>query len=215
MTSPLVRFESVALSFGEKVIFRPFDLEVAAGDILMVTGPSGAGKSSLLRMAAGLLAPSSGTVRRAVGMRLGVGFQTHRLLPWRAAWQNVAIPLVNAGWPPARAERRARELLAKFEIGDAADHWPLSLSGGMAQRVSLARALAVEPDLLLLDEPAAGLDREARQNACRIIERAAARPGTATLIASHHAGDLPISTTRTLHCRDGILSHGASAQCPE
>ncbi len=202
----LVRFESASLCFGRKVVFRPVDLEVCGDEVVLVTGASGAGKSSLLRLAAGLLAPSSGKVRRAAGLRLGVAFQTHRLLPWRTAWQNVAIPLVNAGWPPTEAERRARELLAEFGIGDAGDHWPLSLSGGMAQRVSLARALAVEPGLLLLDEPLAGLDRDTRANACRIIERSCKRPGTAALIASHHAGDLPLATTCSLHCGAGALT---------
>lgn len=209
----LLEFDAASIAFGGKVVLRPFDLRIRVGDVVMVTGPSGGGKSSLLRLAAGLLSPGSGVVRRSKALRLGFAFQNQRLLPWRTAWQNVAIPLLNDGWAADRAERRARELLAGFGLREACDHWPLSLSGGMAQRVSLARAIAVEPDLLLLDEPMAGLDRTARENTCSLIAEACARPWTAALIASHHANDLSIPVTHTVYCGGGQLMLEESESC--
>nr|WP_221212431.1 ABC transporter ATP-binding protein [Brevundimonas lenta] len=145
----------------------PIDLTVAHGEIVALVGPSGAGKSTILRLLAGLERPSEGEVRRATTGATGFVFQAPTLLPWADALINVALPLELAGLAPAAARERAAAALAAVGLGDRLDARPRQLSGGMAMRVSLARALVTEPDLLLLDEPFAALDSVTRR---RLIE---------------------------------------------
>jgi NitT/TauT family transport system ATP-binding protein len=153
------------------------DLDVAAGSFVALLGPSGCGKSTLLRLVAGLEKPDGGTVTLAgapgegasdarAGARLAFVFQDANLLPWRTVEDNAGLPLelghVGNVPPEARRERTARAL-ADVGLADAAAKLPHELSGGMRMRVSLARALVTEPDLLLLDEPFAALDEMTRQ----------------------------------------------------
>ncbi|HEU0095494.1 MAG TPA: ATP-binding cassette domain-containing protein, partial [Rhizomicrobium sp.] len=160
------------LSFGYDCAHGPvldkLDFEVARGEFVAVLGPSGAGKSSLLRIIAGLLRPSAGTVAVAPGAHAGsraraLVFQDPRLLPWRDLLGNVQFGL--EGLKLGRTVRRQRAALALEMVGmaDFGNRWPHQLSGGQRQRVGLARALAVQPNLLLLDEPFAALDSVARQ----------------------------------------------------
>jgi ABC-type nitrate/sulfonate/bicarbonate transport system ATPase subunit len=202
---PLVRFEAVGLSYGVKTVFRPFALEVEAAQTIVITGPSGAGKTSLLRLAAGLIPPTQGKAWIVPGLRVGFAFQTHRLLPWRKAWENVAIPLMNEGRSRSEAEDRARRLLADLGLTEAANMWPALLSGGMAQRVSLARALATEPDLLLLDEPMNGLDGEARENAWQVIRENISRWKPAVLLVTHRVEEIDLQASRLLRCENGSV----------
>ncbi len=144
-------------------ILEHLDLTLEAGQFVAVVGASGVGKSSLLRVLAGLVRPSTGAVALAgapsrTRRPIGLVFQEPRLLPWRRVRANVALGL--EGLELSRAERDARAGAALELVGLAGydDRWPYQLSGGQRQRVGLARALAVEPDLLLLDEPFAALD---------------------------------------------------------
>jgi len=144
---------------------------IPAGQVACVVGPSGCGKSTLLSLAAGLLRPSSGTVRWAGepvklgrNAHLGMAFQQPGLFPWMTVRQNVAIGLSTRGHPRADARRIADEFLDTVGLGDCKDAYPRQLSGGMAQRVGIARALALRPRLLLLDEPFAAVDAFTRLN---------------------------------------------------
>lgn len=146
----------------------PVDLTVAPGEILALVGPSGAGKSTLLRLLAGLETPSEGKVTRGAGRgRTGFVFQNATLMPWADILANVALPLELAEVPREEARRRAAGALGAVGLGDRLTARPRQLSGGMAMRVALARALVTGPDLLLLDEPFAALDSVTRR---RLIE---------------------------------------------
>ncbi|MGH7387864.1 MAG: ABC transporter ATP-binding protein [Candidatus Rokuibacteriota bacterium] len=141
-------------------------LEVASGEFLCVIGPSGSGKSTLLRVLAGLLRQSRGEVRIAAdrpGTPLtAMVFQEHALLPWRTVLDNVTFGLENRGVARAERDARAREMLAMVGLARFARHYPHQLSGGMKQRVGIARALANDPEVLLMDEPLASLDAQTR-----------------------------------------------------
>jgi NitT/TauT family transport system ATP-binding protein len=152
----------------------PLDLAVRKGEFISLLGPSGCGKSTALRLIAELSAPSSGIVRLArhegnaqpghvqPGHGIGFVFQEPTLMPWTNVRENVRLPLRLAGVPKAEARARADEALASVGLVDFADAFPRELSGGMKMRVSLARALVTDPDILLMDEPFAALDEITR-----------------------------------------------------
>lgn len=142
----------------------PFSLSIGAGEIVALVGPSGCGKSTAMRLLAGLEEPTRGTVRRTPGRgETAVVFQAPTLAPWLTARANAALPLELAGVGPGEARKRADWALARVGLAGAEAARPAQLSGGMAMRVSLARALVTEPKLLLLDEPFAALDEITRR----------------------------------------------------
>jgi NitT/TauT family transport system ATP-binding protein len=154
---------------GHRVVHAlgPVDLDVAEGEFVCIVGPSGCGKSTLLRVLAGLVNPSAGEVQirhqdpsRAL---VGMVFQDHGVYPWKTVAANVRFGLdVGRTLPRAERRRRVAEYLDKLGLSDFADAYPVTLSGGMRQRVSIARALAVAPEVLLMDEPFASLDAQLR-----------------------------------------------------
>ena len=142
----------------------PFSLSVAPGEIVALVGPSGCGKSTAMRLLAGLEAPSRGEVARTPGRgETAVVFQAPTLAPWLSARANAALPLELAGIKAETAAHRADAALARVGLAGSETARPAQLSGGMAMRVSLARALVTEPRLLLLDEPFAALDEITRR----------------------------------------------------
>ena len=142
----------------------PISLSIAAGETVALVGPSGCGKSTALRLLAGLEAPTRGAVSRAPGRgETAVVFQAPTLAPWLSARANVALPLELSGVARPEARRRADDALARVGLAGAEAARPAQLSGGMAMRVSLARALVTNPRLLLLDEPFAALDEITRR----------------------------------------------------
>jgi NitT/TauT family transport system ATP-binding protein len=148
----------------------PINLEVRRGEFVSLLGPSGCGKSTALRLIAGLNAPSSGTVRVAPrpavtangGHPVGFVFQEPTLMPWATVRENVRLPLKLAHVPFSAGKARADEALAQMGLSEFAEAYPRELSGGMKMRVSLARALVTDPDILLMDEPFAALDEITR-----------------------------------------------------
>ncbi len=144
---------------------RNFDLTVRAGEFVSLLGPSGCGKSTALRIVAGLSAPSAGAVewpQNGQGARIGFVFQEPTLMPWADVAGNVRLPLTLAHAEDDKARRSVTQALQRVGLADFAQSYPRELSGGMKMRVSLARALVTEPQLLLMDEPFAALDEITR-----------------------------------------------------
>jgi NitT/TauT family transport system ATP-binding protein len=146
----------------------PFDLAVRKGEFVSLLGPSGCGKSTALRIMAGLAAPSAGRVQVAhhdgalPGQSIGFVFQEPTLMPWTSVRENVRLPLKLARVPAAESGQRVMEALTRVGLAEFAGSFPRELSGGMKMRVSLARALVTDPDILLMDEPFAALDEITR-----------------------------------------------------
>jgi len=197
-------------------------LDVVAGEVCAITGPSGSGKSTLLGLVAGLDRPSSGSIvvagveitrldedalARFRRETLGYVFQSYHLIPTLTAVENVAVPLEIAGAPNALG--RARALLDDVGLGDRAHHYPVQLSGGEQQRAALARAVALDPGLLLADEPTGNLDSA---TGARIIELLLAlkRRRGATLVLVTHDEALARHADRVVTLRDGRVGNGAS-----
>ena len=167
------------------------DLDVAAGSLLAVIGPSGCGKSTLLRVIAGLTQPTAGSIRVGESSpqalvaehRLGIAFQDHALLPWLSVRDNVALPFRVAGRPVDAA--RVDELLALVGIAEFADARPRALSGGMRQRAAIARALVLNPQILLLDEPFGALDAVTRRQLNIELQRIWSAQRITTVLVTH------------------------------
>ncbi|WP_341667931.1 ABC transporter ATP-binding protein [Alcaligenes sp. SDU_A2] len=185
----MLEFRQVCVGFGGRSVLRDLSLELRAGQRLGLLGPSGVGKSTLLRLAAGGLRADSGVVNNRFRHPVLV-FQQARLLPWRSVLDNILIPLRAAGLPVAQAQTRALHWLERVQLRDAAGAWPGELSGGMAQRVSLARAFALQPDLLLLDEPFSALDPALRASLADVCRGCLDDSGAALLYVSHQPQEL-------------------------
>jgi NitT/TauT family transport system ATP-binding protein len=169
--APLITFRGVHHAFRTRPVLENIELSVAQSEFVCVVGPSGCGKTTMLRLVAGLLTPSAGEVtyagKRVSGPAREVAFMfqdySKALLPWRTAAGNVSLALEAAGMPRARRAARIRELLDKVGLGGHAENFPAQLSGGMQQRLQIARCLAQEPSVLLMDEPFGALDAMTRQ----------------------------------------------------
>lgn len=175
-------------------VLRDFSMQVAQGEIIAVLGPSGVGKSSLLRVLAGLQQPQNGTVRvhgepvRGAHPRLSFVFQDASLLPWLNLAENVGFGLDFKHQPKiSKAEKQARisAAIADVDLNDATERYPAELSGGMAQRTALARSLARQPEILLLDEPFSALDEITRGDMQALLLRVIKKYQTAAVLVTH------------------------------
>ena len=165
----ILSVRGVARRFGDTLALQSTDLQVAENDFIAILGPSGCGKSTLLRIVAGLDHPSAGEVlldgRRVggPGADRGMVFQSYTLFPWLSVLDNVCFGLRERGWPRARQLEVAQGFIAKVGLRGFEGHYPKQLSGGMQQRTALARALANDPRMLLMDEPFGALDHQTRE----------------------------------------------------
>jgi heme exporter protein A len=210
MTGPVARLRRVSRFFGERPVLRTIDLDVSAGQILLVVGPNGAGKSTLLRILAGLMPPSEGEVDTDLAPGQ-VGYVGHRTLvyPKLTARANLTFWRALHGLP--RDEAAVEAVLARVGLARFADEEAGVFSRGMAQRLSLARVLLTSPPLLLLDEPDSGLDPASAAWLRREIGQARAA-GAAVVWVSHHVqADLPLAD-RVLCLVAGRASHDGPAR---
>ena len=163
-----LRIEDGSVSFDSCEVFRHFSLEISLGEFVAVVGPSGCGKTTLLNLFSGFLKPSAGRVLCSGSVRMV--YQHDSLFPWQTAAQNIALGLRDLSSEAERA-RQLTEMLRLIGLEDFAGHYPHQLSGGMRQRVELARALAGDTDILLLDEPFSSLDYLTRLRMRRELAR--------------------------------------------
>ena len=182
----------------------PFGLSLDAGEMVALIGPSGCGKSTALRLLAGLEQPTRGrAVLASAKGETSVVFQAPTLMPWATAEANVALPLELAGVAKAEARARAHEALAKVRLAGAESAKPAQLSGGMAMRVSLARALVTRPRLLLLDEPFAALDEITRRALADDIQTLWAELKPAIVFVTHNVEEAVYMASRLVVMTSG------------
>ncbi|WP_020499549.1 ABC transporter ATP-binding protein [Sciscionella marina] len=184
-------------TFGERAVLDGVDLTVARGEFVALLGKSGSGKSTLLRVLAGLDGAVEGIAD--VAGSVSAAFQEPRLLPWRKVWRNVVL-----GTQCSREQ--AVRALAEVHLEDRADAWPGTLSGGEAQRVSLARALIREPSVLLLDEPFGALDALTRLAMGGLVQELWRKHGQSVLLVTHDVGEALTLADRVLVLEDGRIS---------
>lgn len=177
MSTPRLTVRGVHHAFARREVLAGINVVVDGGQVVALVGPSGCGKTTLLHLCAGMLRPSEGLIENGFATPACM-FQQPRLLPWKTALDNIALGLAARGDGRARREDRARELALRLGLGHAdLAKYPHELSGGMQSRVALARALAIEPDLLLLDEPFSALDIGLREELyALLLAHLAARP---------------------------------------
>jgi NitT/TauT family transport system ATP-binding protein len=191
---------------GDTVALEGIDLEVAPRELVSLIGPSGCGKSTLLRIVGDLIHPTSGEVvvngKSAHQARLdrdyGIVFQDAVLYDWRTVQRNIALPLELAGWDRAKRTERVRQMLELVELGDFGEHRPWQLSGGMQQRVSIARALSFSPPLLLMDEPFGALDEMTRERMNSELLRIWDETGCTVIFVTHSIAEAVFLSTRVV-----------------
>lgn len=212
MSSTVVDVHGLTRAFGEQQVLKDLELQIEDGEFVAMLGRSGSGKSTLLRVLAGLDGQVTGAVR--VPRSRAVVFQNPRLLPWRRALANVTFALPDRG--PDAPSRTARGRAALEEVGltDKARAWPLSLSGGEAQRVSLARALVREPDLLLLDEPFGALDALTRLKMYGLLHELWSRRQMAVLHVTHDVDEAILLADRVVVLSGGRVSLDRRVELP-
>lgn len=192
-----IELRDVSLRYGSgsevREILSSINLKVHAGEFLSIIGPSGCGKTTLLRLMAGLVHPTQGAITaggspiKKPSRRRAIVFQDYgkALLPWRRVWSNVALPLEEQGDKASSRRKKALELLRVMRLESVADHFPEQLSGGMQQRVQIARTLAQQPDIWLMDEPFGALDAITRQQLQDEVARIAADRGITVIFITH------------------------------
>jgi len=193
--------EQVVRRFGDRVVLDRLDLTIADEELVILLGPSGCGKSTLLRLLAGLDRPEGGRVE--VPAKRAIVFQADRLLPWQRVLRNVTLGLRGPD-----AEQRALDVLAEVGLAGREKAWPKELSGGEAQRVSLARALVSEPELVLLDEPFAALDAITRLRMHDLVRALRSRHHAAMLLVTHDVDEAIALADRIVVMNNGRI--GAS-----
>ena len=192
----MLTLRGVGVTYGDRWVLRGLDLTLPPGERAAVLGPSGCGKTTLLRVAAGLLTPREGRADRSC-RRLAYAFQEPRLVPWLSLEENLLLVLGEAT-PPAPV----RDLAERFGLTPLLKQRARTLSGGQRQRAGLVRALSVRPDLLLLDEPFASLDRPTRDRLLKETADRIHREGTALLLVTHDPTEARTLAERILELPD-------------
>jgi osmoprotectant transport system ATP-binding protein len=218
----MVSLEDVTASFGSRTVIRHATFDVATGERLAVIGPSGSGKSTFLRLIVGLVVPDAGRVRvngievtavtaRSIRRRIGYVIQDGGLFPHLTAEQNVSLVARLDGWSEEKRSTRVRQLAELARLPERLlDRWPRQLSGGERQRVGLMRALMLDPDVLLLDEPLGALDPIVRARLQEDLRDAFRKLGKSVLIVTHDMAEAAYLADTIAVVRDGeIVQRGS------
>ncbi len=230
---PVVRVENLHKYFGPLEVLRGINMEVRKGEVMVIFGRSGSGKSTLLRCINFLEDPTEGTIEvagirlegghrtrhkreqiRQVRIHTGMVFQQFNLFPHMTAVQNVMEgPVTVKGMKPETMRRVAIEILAKVGLADKADEYPIRLSGGQQQRIAIARALAMEPDVMLFDEPTSALDPELIGEVLQVMKSLATEFHMTMMVVTHEMGFAREVAHRMAFFNEGvILEEGTPSQ---
>ncbi len=203
--APVIRIDNLGYRYpnSDKWVVKDLSLDVADGEFLSIVGGSGVGKSTILRIIAGLIEPQTGTLEFAGSpdsrrRRRGMVFQDGRLMPWRKVAENVNLGLEGLELTPAQKQDRINNVLELTGLAEFADRWPHQLSGGQVQRVGIARALAVEPDILLMDEPFSAVDAMTRLHLQTELVRIWQASGKAVVFVTHDIDEATYLSDRVI-----------------
>ncbi|MEM0382210.1 MAG: amino acid ABC transporter ATP-binding protein [Nitrososphaerota archaeon] len=225
MSGELLRISGLRAGYGRIEVLRGIDLRVERGEKIVILGPSGSGKSTLLKCIPYLVRPWSGEIHidglqvspepntlRRIRASTGFVFQQYNLFPHMTILRNVALPLeLNKEMPRREAEKSALSVLNMLGLGELAGKYPLELSGGQQQRAAIARALAVDPKLLLLDEPTSALDPELRYEVVETLYQVA-KQGRSMLIVTHELDFAEAAADRVVFMDEGLIVEEGDAR---
>lgn len=222
MSNPLIKITNIKRNFalGNETVYvlKGIDLEIQKGEYVALMGPSGSGKSTLMNLLGCLDTPTSGTyilngkdvsqmqddeLAEIRNKEIGFVFQTFNLLPRTTALDNVALPMIYAGYPKSERVKRATEVLEQVNLADRMDHQPNQLSGGQRQRVAIARALVNKPSIILADEPTGNLDSKTSVEIMKLFGDIHAQGNTVILVT--HEEDIAAYAHRVIRLRDGLI----------
>ena len=227
MSSPLIDITNIKRNFelGSETIFvlKGIDLQINKGEYVALMGPSGSGKSTLMNLLGCLDTPTSGTyilngkdvsqmkddeLAEIRNKEIGFVFQTFNLLPRTTALDNVALPMIYAGYSKSERNERATEVLKQVNLADRMDHQPNQLSGGQRQRVAVARALVNKPSIILADEPTGNLDSKTSVEIMKLFGDIHASGNTVILVT--HEEEIAAYANRVIRLRDGLIESDTS-----
>jgi putative ABC transport system ATP-binding protein len=222
MANPLIQISNIKRDFvlGNEIVYvlKGIDLQINKGEYVALMGPSGSGKSTLMNLLGCLDTPTSGTyilngkdvsqmhddeLAEIRNKEIGFVFQTFNLLPRTTALDNVALPMVYAGFPKSERNKRATEVLTQVNLSDRMDHQPNQLSGGQRQRVAIARALVNSPSIILADEPTGNLDSKTSVEIMKLFGDIHAQGNTVILVT--HEEEIAAYAHRVIRLRDGLI----------
>jgi putative ABC transport system ATP-binding protein len=222
MANPLIKITDIKRNFvlGNEIVYvlKGINLEINKGEYVALMGPSGSGKSTLMNLLGCLDTPTSGHYvlngkdvsqmkdDELAGIRnkeIGFVFQTFNLLPRTTALDNVALPMIYAGYSKSERTKRAEEVLTQVNLSDRMDHQPNQLSGGQRQRVAIARALVNKPSIILADEPTGNLDSKTSVEIMKLFGDIHANGNTVILVT--HEEDIAAYAHRVIRLRDGLI----------
>ena len=222
MANPLIKITNIKRDFvlGNEIVYvlKGIDLEINKGEYVALMGPSGSGKSTLMNLLGCLDTPTSGTyilngkdvsqmrddeLAEIRNKEIGFVFQTFNLLPRTTALDNVALPMIYAGYSKSERNKRATEVLHQVNLADRMDHQPNQLSGGQRQRVAVARALVNRPSIILADEPTGNLDSKTSEEIMKLLEEIHTKGNT--LIVVTHEEEIAAHAHRIIRLRDGMI----------
>ncbi len=225
--TPFIQIRGLHKQFGAQKVLQGVDLDITHGETLVLIGPSGEGKSVLIKHIIGLLCPDAGSISfdgaslcglkerqlTAFRRRIGYLFQNAALFDSFSVFENVAFPLIEAGVRnKAEVQERVQEALDVVELGAHSDKMPINLSGGMRKRVGIARAIVTRPEIILYDEPTAGLDPIVTDVIDHLIKRLQNRYGVTSVVITHDMNSVFKIADRVAMLRHGVISFSGTTQ---